>query len=157
MRRRRVRVGLALLAWSLAWFLAVGPGVAGAQADRDCADFTYQEDAQALYDADPSDLHRLDGSDQDGVVCETLPRRGAAGTGSSGSGGSGGATTDSGSTSGEATRGATGASVVPLSTGSAVPLARTGLSAENFGAVAVCLLAAGGYLLLLIPAGRSSG
>lgn len=46
--------------------------------DLDCGDFTYQEDAQAFFETDRSDPHRLDedpGSD-DGVACEALPRRG---------------------------------------------------------------------------------
>ncbi|MFD7701889.1 excalibur calcium-binding protein [Streptomyces caelestis] len=46
--------------------------------DLDCGDFTYQEDAQAFFDTDRSDPHRLDeepGPD-DGVACEALPRRG---------------------------------------------------------------------------------
>ncbi|MFE2282264.1 excalibur calcium-binding protein [Streptomyces sp. NPDC059454] len=46
--------------------------------DLDCNDFTYQEDAQAFFDTDRSDPHRLDenpGPD-DGVACEALPRRG---------------------------------------------------------------------------------
>lgn len=41
-------------------------------ADLDCADFGTQADAQAVYDADPSDPHGLD-ADDDGVACETLP------------------------------------------------------------------------------------
>ncbi|GAA2545882.1 hypothetical protein GCM10010423_51740 [Streptomyces levis] len=50
---------------------------AHAQPDRDCRDFAFQEDAQAVFDADPSDPHRLDedrGPD-DGIACEALPRR----------------------------------------------------------------------------------
>jgi hypothetical protein len=43
-----------------------------------CSDFTYQEDAQAVYDEDPSDPHGLDGTDQDGKVCEGLPSKGGA-------------------------------------------------------------------------------
>lgn len=46
--------------------------------DLDCSDFTYQEDAQAFFDTDRSDPHRLDeepGPD-DEVACEALPRRG---------------------------------------------------------------------------------
>ncbi|MEV5439784.1 excalibur calcium-binding protein [Streptomyces sp. NPDC052682] len=46
--------------------------------DLDCRDFTFQEDAQAVFDADRSDPNRLD-EDQgpdDGVACEALPRRG---------------------------------------------------------------------------------
>ena len=48
----------------------------------DCDDFTYQEEAQAVLDADTSDPNRLDGladDQQDGVACETLPSRGTAG------------------------------------------------------------------------------
>jgi hypothetical protein len=51
---------------------------AHAQTDRDCRDFAFQEDAQAVFDADPSDPNRLD-EDQgpdDGIVCEALPRLG---------------------------------------------------------------------------------
>ena len=43
--------------------------------DLDCKNFTYQEDAQGTYDADPSDPHHLDGNDQDGIPCESLPHR----------------------------------------------------------------------------------
>ena len=39
-----------------------------------CSDFRYQEDAQAVLDADPSDPNRLDG-DNDGIACESLPHR----------------------------------------------------------------------------------
>ncbi|MER7107246.1 excalibur calcium-binding protein [Streptomyces sp. NPDC000229] len=54
-------------------------GIAHAQ-DLDCRDFVYQEDAQAVFNSDPRDPHRLD-EDQgpdDGIACEVLPRRGAA-------------------------------------------------------------------------------
>ncbi|UOQ43708.1 thermonuclease family protein [Halobacillus salinarum] len=43
--------------------------------DRDCSDFSSQEEAQAFYEAaggPKSDPHRLDGRDHDGVVCEGL-------------------------------------------------------------------------------------
>jgi hypothetical protein len=43
----------------------------------DCENFTYQEEAQAVFDADRSDPYRLDedpGPD-DGIACETLPHR----------------------------------------------------------------------------------
>jgi hypothetical protein len=40
----------------------------------DCEDFTYQEDAQAVLAADPSDPNHLD-LDHDGVACEELPHR----------------------------------------------------------------------------------
>ncbi|MFP3987893.1 excalibur calcium-binding protein [Streptomyces sp. E11-3] len=54
-------------------------GVALAQ-DLDCADFVFQEDAQAEFDRDPSDPHRLDEDPgpNDGIACEVLPRRGSA-------------------------------------------------------------------------------
>ncbi|WP_052158878.1 thermonuclease family protein [Halobacillus sp. BBL2006] len=44
--------------------------------DRNCGDFKTQQDAQAFFDAagGPSrDPHRLDGNDNDGLVCESLP------------------------------------------------------------------------------------
>ncbi|GEN52830.1 thermonuclease family protein [Halobacillus faecis] len=43
--------------------------------DRDCSDFSSQESAQAFYEAaggPAHDPHRLDGHDQDGLVCESL-------------------------------------------------------------------------------------
>jgi len=40
--------------------------------DLDCDDFATQEEAQATYNADPSDPHRLD-ADNDGIACEALP------------------------------------------------------------------------------------
>jgi hypothetical protein len=46
-----------------------------ALADKDCKDFQYQEDAQAVYDQDPSDPNGLDGKDNDGKACEDLPHR----------------------------------------------------------------------------------
>ncbi|MGW0912002.1 excalibur calcium-binding protein [Streptomyces sp. NPDC002784] len=57
-------------------------GIAHAQ-DLDCVNFTYQEEAQAVYNSDPSDPHDLD-EDQgpdDGIACEVLPRRGTAALG----------------------------------------------------------------------------
>ncbi|CAL9626592.1 excalibur calcium-binding protein [Streptomyces sp. Tu 3180] len=46
--------------------------------DPDCRDLAFQEDAQNLLGADPSDPHRLDAElgPDDGVACEKLPRRG---------------------------------------------------------------------------------
>ncbi|WP_051254556.1 thermonuclease family protein [Halobacillus kuroshimensis] len=43
--------------------------------DKDCSDFDTQEEAQAFYEdagGPGDDPHRLDGSDQDGLVCESL-------------------------------------------------------------------------------------
>src|SRR5215204_5438184 len=48
----------------------------------DCSDFDYQEDAQEVYDEDPSDPYGLDGprgeeySGTEGVACESLPSSG---------------------------------------------------------------------------------
>ncbi len=47
-------------------------GTALAQ-DLDCGDFTTQEEAQKVFDADPSDPNGLDGNDNDGRACESLP------------------------------------------------------------------------------------
>jgi Excalibur calcium-binding domain len=52
-----------------------GDGEAGG--DLDCADFTTQEEAQAEYDADPTDPNGLD-ADDDGIACEELSGAGAA-------------------------------------------------------------------------------
>lgn len=41
--------------------------------DLNCPDFKTQPEAQAVYDQDPSDPFRLDGNDDDGVPCESLP------------------------------------------------------------------------------------
>jgi hypothetical protein len=52
-----------------------------AAADLGCADFDYQEDAQAVYDQDPNDPNGLDGpvgesyTGEQGVACEDLPNR----------------------------------------------------------------------------------
>lgn len=69
-------------------------------ADYDCPDFETQQDAQAVYDDDPSDPHGLD-ADGDGVACETLPDgSGASGGDDDGSGGDSGTDTDAGDSSG---------------------------------------------------------
>ncbi|MEA5360012.1 excalibur calcium-binding domain-containing protein [Amycolatopsis sp., V23-08] len=43
-------------------------------ADKNCGDFQYQEEAQAVLEATPGDPNNLD-SDKDGIACETLPHR----------------------------------------------------------------------------------
>ncbi|MFJ9663021.1 excalibur calcium-binding protein [Streptomyces sp. NPDC101219] len=72
MRRRTGAIG------TLIALAAVLPQSSAAHAqDLDCRDFTHQEDAQALFDSNPRDPHRLD-EDQgpdDGIACEALPRR----------------------------------------------------------------------------------
>lgn len=61
---------------ALALLVATGPTAvtAHAQTDLDCRDFTFQEDAQAVFNRDPSDPFRLD-ADHDGIACEELPHR----------------------------------------------------------------------------------
>jgi hypothetical protein len=51
--------------------LSIGTGTASA-ADLDCKDFATQAEAQAAFNADPSDPNRLD-QDNDGIACETRP------------------------------------------------------------------------------------
>ncbi|MEV0641416.1 excalibur calcium-binding protein [Streptomyces sp. NPDC050619] len=74
MRRRTGAVG------TLIALAAIVPLADTAHAqDLDCRDFTYQEEAQAVFNLDPTDPNRLD-EDQgpdDGIACEVLPRRGA--------------------------------------------------------------------------------
>jgi hypothetical protein len=48
-----------------------------AQGNKNCSDFTYQEEAQAVYNADPTDPNGLD-ADKDGIACESLPHRPAS-------------------------------------------------------------------------------
>jgi hypothetical protein len=79
---RRSRV--AALAAALSTTLVVGgfvgmTGTALAAEDLNCSDFEFQEEAQAVLDADRSDPNRLDGGSDgasDGVACESLPSRG---------------------------------------------------------------------------------
>ncbi len=59
--------------------LAAGPPAWGQVADLNCTDFDFQEDAQAVYDADSTDPNGLDG-DNDGIACEELPSRGTGQT-----------------------------------------------------------------------------
>ena len=54
--------------------------------DRDCPDFDSREEAQAVYDRDPSDPERLD-ADDDGEACEDFDYDGAGGSGGGGGGG----------------------------------------------------------------------
>ncbi|MFF9030179.1 excalibur calcium-binding protein [Streptomyces iakyrus] len=75
MRRRTGAIG------TLFAIAAIVPLAAPAHArqDLDCRDFAFQEDAQAAFEAEPGDPHRLDedpGPD-DGIACEALPRVGS--------------------------------------------------------------------------------
>ncbi len=48
------------------------------EANCNCSDFKYQEDAQVVLDADKSDRHGLDGQNKNGRACESLPSRTAS-------------------------------------------------------------------------------
>lgn len=88
MRRLSILAALSMLS-----MLAFSPA-AFAQSelnDLDCADFGSQADAQAELRSDPSDPNGLDGNDDDGIACESLPAptdevpvQGAIGQGGSG-------------------------------------------------------------------------
>ena len=64
--------------------LIFAPAALAQQDLYDCADFQYQEDAQAVYDQDTSDPYGLDGlpgeayAGTQGVACEELPQRGTS-------------------------------------------------------------------------------
>ncbi|MCH8849596.1 MAG: excalibur calcium-binding domain-containing protein, partial [Chloroflexi bacterium] len=63
-----------LIVLALAAGLVAMTQMASAQDIYNCDDFTYQEEAQDVLDADPSDPNGLDG-DNDGVACQDLPHR----------------------------------------------------------------------------------
>ena len=64
------------------WSVSKLTSTVQAQDLYNCDDFPFQEDAQAVYDQDPSDPYGLDGllgeafAGEQGVACEELPRRG---------------------------------------------------------------------------------
>lgn len=72
-----------LIVLALAAGLVAMTQMASAQDVYNCDDFTYQEEAQAVYDADTSDPNGLDG-DNDGIACEALPSQPANGDGDGG-------------------------------------------------------------------------
>ena len=62
---------LLYLALSMTTVLTIATVSSVQAAELDCVDFATQEEAQAVYDQDPSDPNELDG-DKDGVACEAL-------------------------------------------------------------------------------------
>jgi hypothetical protein len=86
---------------------------AAAQDDLNCSDFTYQEEAQAEYNRDPSDPNNLD-ADNDGIACEDLPSGGNGTTTTTGTTTTGTSTT---STTGTTTDTTTGTTDTTLTTG----------------------------------------
>ena len=80
------RIAVCFVAFSVLVLLMAGGVGAQETADRfNCEDFQYQEEAQAVYDRDPSDPHGLDGPIGEasdgvaGVACEELPHRPGSG------------------------------------------------------------------------------
>ena len=62
-----------LAALSMLTMLILAPtALAQDGADLDCSDFATQQEAQAVFNQDPSDPNNLD-ADDDGMACETLP------------------------------------------------------------------------------------
>ena len=136
---------------ALAFFavLAMTFGVvstAGAQDQYNCDDFTYQEEAQAVYNQNTNDPHGLDGPigpnndtrGTPGLACEDLPSRGTSGDG-------GGAGNDNGDDDGndndDDNGDDNGTTTLPeTGTGAA---ASAGSAASLFGAVAGLLLIVG--------------
>ncbi|MDP9474711.1 MAG: hypothetical protein M3R38_03285 [Actinomycetota bacterium] len=84
-----VALMLAVFSARLAWE-AIPPAEAQSGDQFDCADFDTQEEAQAVYDQDPSDPSGLDGPQGEasdgtlGVACESLPSGGSSSGGSPG-------------------------------------------------------------------------
>src|ERR671917_329006 len=85
---RRVAVSFTVAACWVMCLLA--PALAQSEQEGDlydCEDFTYQEEAQRVYDRDPSDPYGLDGPIGEatdgiaGVPCEDLPHRSDSGDG----------------------------------------------------------------------------
>jgi hypothetical protein len=61
--------------------LSLGFSGTASAADLNCSDFATQQEAQAVYDANPSDPNNLD-TDNDGIACESLASGGPAEDGS---------------------------------------------------------------------------
>lgn len=69
---RTEKIVAAIIVLIIVYMVAWSAG-ADSNRDLDCVDFAYQEQAQAVLEADPSDPHDLD-RDHDSVACESLPR-----------------------------------------------------------------------------------
>lgn len=77
-----------LAALSLMTMLVFAPATMAQTDLYDCSDFSTQEEAQAVFDQDPSDPYGLDEDDgaDDGIACETLPSGATGGTGAGSTG-----------------------------------------------------------------------
>ena len=83
---RRVAITFAVAACWVMCSLAPAWAQSPSEGDRyDCEDFQYQEDAQEVYNRDPSDPYGLDGppgeafTGEKGVACEDRPHRPTSG------------------------------------------------------------------------------
>jgi Excalibur calcium-binding domain len=119
---------------------------AAAQDVFNCSDFTYQEDAQAVFDRDRSDPNNLD-ADNDGIACENLPSRGngtttTTGTTTGTSTTLGTPSTTTGTTTGTTgtTTGTTGAPRAGTTTGSTTGASTTGAAKGGGDNEKVCVL-----------------
>jgi hypothetical protein len=119
---------------------------AAAQDVFNCSDFTYQEDAQAVFDRDPSDPNNLD-ADNDGIACENLPSGGngttiTTGTTTGTSTTLGTPSTTTGTTTGTTgtTTGTTGAPRAGTTTGSITRVSTTGAAKGGGDNEKVCVL-----------------
>lgn len=68
------------LAGSIATFFLASPALATHTDNKNCSDFSYQEDAQAHMDAHPGDPDGLDRGGIPGKACEALPSKGTSAT-----------------------------------------------------------------------------
>jgi Excalibur calcium-binding domain. len=75
---RRARAAAFAAALSTALVVGMAGTAVAVETNLNCSDFDFQEDAQAVFDADPDDPNGLDGGQSgapDGIACESLPSR----------------------------------------------------------------------------------
>ena len=154
MRRVWAALGVAVALGAIP-ALAGGPPASGQAADLNCDDFEFQEEAQAVYDADPTDPNRLD-ADNDGIACEELPSRG---TGQSTTSSSSSTSSSSTSTTAASTTTTTAVSTTTTKASTRAAAATqppaAGLPATGSDSIGHSLLGAGLLLLGLASVGEA--
>ena len=105
--------------------LAATPAVAASSADLDCPDFTSQEQAQGVYNSNPSDPNRLD-ADNDGIACDA-----AGGSSVSSSAPQDGVETGAGGTAGLESKAMFGFGGLALAGAGVIMLGRRRLAADT--------------------------